>query len=62
VDEAHQKHLEVLAEEALMARQQEMSADILRLANNNDLSVSAISREANRLHGLGNGEVVVELR
>ncbi len=62
VDEAHQKHLEVIAEEALMARQQEMSADILRLANNNDLSVSAISREANRLRGLENGEVVVELR
>lgn len=62
VDEAHLKHLQVVAEEELMARQQEMSADILRLANNNDLSVSAISREANRLHGLVNGEVVVELR
>lgn len=61
VDEAHQQHLKIAEEEALMARQQEMSADILRLANNNDLSVSAISREANKIRGLENGEVVVEL-
>ncbi|NCU30616.1 PrgI family protein [Candidatus Saccharibacteria bacterium] len=62
VDEAHQQHLKMVAEEELTARQQEISADILRLANNNDLSVSAISREANRLHNLDIGEVVVELR
>ena len=45
-----------------MSRQQETRADILRLANNNDLTVSAISREANRIKGLEGGEVTVELR
>ena len=48
-------------QQAQAARQEQLSADIIRLANNNDLSISAISREANRIHGLSDGEVVVEL-
>lgn len=62
VDATHQQYLERVAEEALTARQQEMRADILRLANNDDLTVSGISREANRIKGIEQGEVTVELR
>ena len=38
-----------------------VSPDIIRLANNNDLSISAIAREANRLNN-SDEEVVVSLR
>lgn len=38
-----------------------VSPDIIRLANNNDLSISAIAREANRLNS-SDEEVVVSLR
>ena len=61
-DATHDQYIQQVAEEALMSRQQETRADIPRLANNNDLTVSAISREANRIKGLEGGEVTVELR
>lgn len=39
-----------------------MSPDIMRLANNNDLSISAIAREAHRLKSSDEEEVVISLR
>lgn len=39
-----------------------LSPDIMRLANNNDLSISAIAREAHRLEEDDSEEVVVSLR
>lgn len=51
----------VPTQQAQAPRQDQFTADIMRLANNNDLSISAISREANRIHGLEDGEVVVDL-
>ena len=39
-----------------------VSPDIMRLANNNDLSISAIAHEAQRLRGNDNDEVVISLR
>ena len=39
-----------------------VSPDILRLANNNNLSISAIAREAHRIADDGGQEVVVSLR
>lgn len=38
-----------------------VSPDIMRLANNNDLSISAIAREAHRLEEGDEGEVVISL-
>lgn len=38
-----------------------VSPDIMRLANNNDLSISAIAREAHRLQEGDEGEVVISL-
>lgn len=39
-----------------------VSPDIMRLANNNDLSISAIAREAHRLEDKNDTEVVISLR
>jgi hypothetical protein len=39
-----------------------VSPDIMRLANNNDLSISAIAHEAHRLEDTDNQEVVISLR
>jgi len=39
-----------------------VSPDIMRLASNNDLSISAIAREAHRLQDKDEGEVVISLR
>lgn len=39
-----------------------VSPDIMRLANNNDLSISAIAREAHRLKNEDDQEVVISLR
>ncbi|HEX4662184.1 MAG TPA: PrgI family protein [Candidatus Saccharimonadales bacterium] len=39
-----------------------VSPDILKLANNSDLSISAIAHEAQRLTGSDSGEVVISLR
>lgn len=39
-----------------------VSPDIMRLASNNDLSISAIAREAHRLKDKDEGEVVISLR
>lgn len=41
---------------------QAVSPDIMRLANNKDLSVSALAREAHRLEDKDDGEVVISLR
>lgn len=40
----------------------QVSPDILKLANNSDLSISAIAHEAQRLTGSDSGEVVISLR
>lgn len=40
---------------------EEVSPDIMRLANNNDLSISAIANEAHRLEAKDNEEVVINL-
>lgn len=40
---------------------QTVSPDIMRLASNNDLSISAIANEAHRLQGGDEGEVVIKL-
>lgn len=40
----------------------QVSPDILKLANNSDLSISAIAHEAQRLTGNDSGEVVISLR
>lgn len=39
-----------------------VSPDILKLANNSDLSISAIAHEAQRLTGNDSGEVIISLR
>lgn len=39
-----------------------VSPDTIRLANNNDLTISAIAREAHRLEAKGGEEVVISLR
>jgi hypothetical protein len=39
-----------------------VSPDIMRLASNNDLSISAIAREAHRIEDKDEGEVVISLR
>ena len=40
---------------------QTVSPDIMRLASNNDLSISAIANEAHRLQGGDENEVVIKL-
>ncbi len=40
---------------------EQVSPDIMRLANNNDLSISALANEAHRLEGKDNEEVVINL-
>lgn len=40
---------------------QEVSPDIMRLANNNDLSISALANEAHRIEDRDNEEVVINL-
>jgi hypothetical protein len=40
---------------------QTVSPDIMRLASNNDLSISAIAHEAHRLQEGDEGEVVIKL-
>jgi hypothetical protein len=40
---------------------QTVSPDIMRLASNNDLSISAIAHEAHRLEDGDEGEVVIKL-
>lgn len=49
-------------EPSATASDEPLSPDIMRLANNNDLSISAIAREAHRLEEDDSEEVVVSLR
>ncbi len=49
------------AQPATSSMTQPLSPDIMRLANNNDLSISAIAHEAHRLEEGDEGEVVITL-
>lgn len=49
------------AQTAATPSREEVSPDIMRLANNNDLSISAIANEAHRLEAKDNEEVVINL-